>query len=160
MRTQSDIKEYICKLMDVPALDPIGFKREALLEYADVKTVSYLRFYKDKKHKKGKKLSPQNKVVTDWYPNELSEQSVKRYMNLTFKRAWAYLNDMKNATSLDRDRTEMRSFMLSRMLDRIEVSLWLLEDQEAINFIRDPDKYDSRAVTLFTWLSNRYNYIP
>lgn len=152
MKTQSDVKDYLCDLVDNPIVDPIGFKREALLEYADSKTVTYLRRTRlAKKPKKGKRLLGTNVDVADWIPVGLTEEAVKRNLKLAFDRAWLQLKRQN-----DRD----KGVAMYRILDKIEIALWLLDDQEAIDFIREPDKYEHSAVLLMTWLSNRYEHVP
>jgi hypothetical protein len=152
MKTQSEIKHYLCELIDNPEFDPIGFKREALLEYADRKTVLFLRRTKVvEKPKKGKRMESSTLDLPNWVPTDLAEDSIKSKLNSYFDRAWC---EMKKPN------TRKKGKVMYRMLDKIEVALWILEDQEALDFIREPDNYDHSAVSLLTWLSDRYSHVP
>lgn len=150
MKTQQDVKKLLYDLIETPSRDPVGFKREALLEYADRNTITYLQNVLRRKKMKGK-LPPAHAAVIDWNPVRLEEEEVHKHLFNHFQRAW---NNLKHINSNDKHVTMLR------ILDKIETAFWILEDQEAIDFIRTPDEYERSAVMLMTWLSNRYDFVP
>jgi hypothetical protein len=150
MKTQSDIREYICKLIDEPDIDPVGFKREALMEYANANTISYIRNFKLTKPKKGKRVVSSLQMVRDWEPIFLAESNIKLHLSNIIDRAWNQLKQQND---------KAKGVAMYRLLDKIEAALWVLEDNEAIEFIRSPDEYGHSAIRLMTWFSERYGRI-
>jgi hypothetical protein len=152
MKTQAEIRDYLCELIDHPEVDPIGFKREALMEYANGLTITYLRNFKLTKPKKGKRVKAASaSTVYDWEPVPLIEERILSYLRGHLDRVWPQLK---------RQNDQDKGVAMYRLLDKIEAALWILEDQEAIDFIREPDKYEHSAVLLMTWLSNRFDHVP
>lgn len=147
MKRQLEVRDHLCELFKNPYLDPIGFKREALMEFADKNTICYVKNSYTRKKKKGHRHMAYANIV-DWYSIPLDEKNVKRHLFMHLRRMW---NMMKTDLS-------GQNATVLRLLDKIEVALWILEDDEAIEYIRNPEKYNKSAITLMMWISDRYGF--
>jgi len=146
MKTQSDLRAYLLTLEKIPTEDPVGFKRMALVDYATRETL--LEVWRLLKKSRGGRVRPNLK---DWDPIPITKDEVERYLKIELSLAWEALKDAGS---------KEKHVQFVRILSKVEIALWLLEDHVAIEFVRSPEKYDSRALPLVTWLSERYGCLP
>lgn len=144
MKSQQDIQQYLIHLVTTPDIDPVGFKREAVMEFSDDKTITFV-YNRHIRPKRGKF----KKYNLRWKPVELQREAVLTHLKSNLSRAWDQLR---------KDNPNKNAGTLLRILDKIEFTLWVLDDQDSIDFIRDPEKYERSVLKLITWISERYDY--
>jgi len=136
MRTQIEILEKLLEIVKKPEVDPLRFKREELLKFASFDTLESI----------GDVYCTNGNVVVDentWKPICLTYDEVIARLRAMLKIAY--------------NRSVKRSVMsVNRSMQKIEVVLWILKDDEAIEFINDPDNFRAYGLPIVQYLNERY----
>lgn len=129
MRTQEEIKNKLKEMITDVTLDPLGFKREALYmfaSYENLKSIGNLRISRDM-----------------WEPIPLIRDDIvvvlKRLLNVAYNRVIAH-----------------NMISVSRSFQKIEMYLWVLGDDEAIEYITNDRNFTAYGLPIIQYLMDRY----
>lgn len=130
MKTQEDILKRLRDFRVRPELDPLKFKEDMLLKFASFDTLEDA----------SKKLFIGRE---DWEHIKLTQVEAIRQLHLLLKSAFNHALACK-------------SISVERAMQMIEVILWLLEDDDAIEFMKDEDYRLSFGLPIVQYLIKRY----
>jgi len=138
MRTQEDIYERLCMMLEDNRQDPLGFRRESLLEFTTHETLNrILEEYPNK--------IPEIPDSDEWIPLELKE-------NIVHSR-------IRDRINIERKRPSRRwkgpDILDLRAAHRIEAYVWLLGDDKALEQFERPRAFIGDV--MIGYFMDRYN---
>jgi len=130
MKTQDNILKRLSDFRSRPELDPLKFRQEMLLKFTSFGTLEHLN-------------AKMYFGSEDWEHLNLTECELTRHLHILLKSTFNH--------ALAR-----RDVSIERGMQMIEVVLWLLDDDDAIEFMNKEDYGVSFGLPIIQYLSKRY----
>lgn len=139
MKTQSEILEKIAEMIEIPNHDPLGFRREALLEFTTIDSIKVLQDrFSDK--------IPVIPADDEWSPLLITEENIIRQIRLLCLS----LNSQPNRN------VSKPGILDLRAMHKLEAYSWILDDIEALEMFEQPRTFIGNE--MLRYFSTRHSF--
>ena len=139
LRTQEDIFERLCMMLEDNRQDPLGFRRESLLEFTTHETLMRI-------HTKYPEKIPNIPGPDGWEPLDIEE----RYIHIR-------IHDRINVENKRDKKSDKPDILDLNAAHRIEAYVWLLGDEEALAMFENPRVFIGKP--MLEYFTERYTLI-